>query len=132
MGHNNYGVNQAEDIKGLISCEIYALIDDSLATVDVLWNFYKINIDESILKMDKLSSVPIAIKYPAVSKVNINPVNYPAVLKQKFNLAATGDTYINMENYNKGYVWINGRNLGRYWSRGPQYRLYCPGVWLKR
>lgn len=26
----------------------------------------------------------------------------------------------------KGYVWINGFCLGRYWNRGPQRRLYLP------
>jgi beta-galactosidase len=36
-----------------------------------------------------------------------------------------------MEKYGKGYVWVNGRNLGRYWNVGPQQRLFCPGCWLK-
>lgn len=31
----------------------------------------------------------------------------------------------------KGYIWVNGRNLGRYWKKGPQTRVFCPGVWLK-
>ena len=26
----------------------------------------------------------------------------------------------------KGYVWVNGFCLGRYWNRGPQQRLYLP------
>ena len=34
--------------------------------------------------------------------------------------------------YKKGYVWVNGHNLGRYWDVGPQKRLFCPGVWLKK
>jgi beta-galactosidase len=29
-------------------------------------------------------------------------------------------------------VWINGHNLGRYWEVGPQTKLFCPGVWLKK
>lgn len=36
-----------------------------------------------------------------------------------------------MEHYGKGYVWINGNNLGRYWQAGPQLRLFCPGAWMK-
>jgi len=28
-------------------------------------------------------------------------------------------------------VWINGHNLGRYWSIGPQQTLYVPAEWLK-
>jgi len=45
------------------------------------------------------------------------------------NLSA--DTFIDVSNYIKGIVWINGHNLGRYWNIGPQKRLYCPASWLK-
>jgi beta-galactosidase len=37
-----------------------------------------------------------------------------------------------MSNWTKGVVWVNGHNLGRYWSIGPQRRLYCPAPWLVR
>ncbi len=49
-----------------------------------------------------------------------------------FDLSATGDTYFDMSNYSKGMVYVNGHNLGRYWSIGPQQRLYCPASWLKK
>jgi beta-galactosidase GanA len=39
---------------------------------------------------------------------------------------------MDMSNYKKGYVWVNGHNLGRYWEIGPQKRLYCPAGWLKK
>lgn len=52
--------------------------------------------------------------------------------KGSFDLPETGDTYLDMSNWKKGIVWVNGRNLGRYWEKGPQKRLYCPGVWLKK
>lgn len=32
----------------------------------------------------------------------------------------------------KGVVFINGLNLGRYWSIGPQQALYLPGAFLNR
>ena len=33
----------------------------------------------------------------------------------------------------KGVVFINGKNIGRYWPRnGPQMTLYVPGVWLNK
>jgi hypothetical protein len=41
------------------------------------------------------------------------------------------DTYIDVSNYTKGIVWINGHNLGHYWNIGPQKRLYCPYIWLR-
>jgi beta-galactosidase len=48
-----------------------------------------------------------------------------------FVISSVGDTYLDMSSYKKGYLWVNGYLLGRYWDRGPQRRLYCPGVWLK-
>jgi beta-galactosidase len=41
------------------------------------------------------------------------------------------DTFIDVSNYTKGIVWVNGHNLGRYWNIGPQKRLYCPSPWLR-
>ena len=32
-----------------------------------------------------------------------------------------------MHSFNKGIVFINGFNLGRYWHIGPQQTLYVPG-----
>jgi beta-galactosidase len=52
--------------------------------------------------------------------------------KASFNLDKTGDTYIDMSAYQKGIVWVNGRNLGRYWQIGPQQRLFCPATWLRK
>lgn len=49
-----------------------------------------------------------------------------------FDLPATGDTYIDVSGYKKGFVWVNGHNLGRFWEIGPQTRLYCPAPWLKK
>lgn len=41
------------------------------------------------------------------------------------------DTFLDMKDWAKGYVWVNGNLLGRYWNVGPQERLYCPGEFLK-
>jgi beta-galactosidase len=48
-----------------------------------------------------------------------------------FTLDRPADTFIDTTGYGKGVVWVNGHNLGRYWSVGPQARLYCPAPWLK-
>lgn len=52
--------------------------------------------------------------------------------KGSFSLNETGDTYIDMSNYKKGIVYVNGHNLGRYWNTGPQFHLFCPATWLKK
>ncbi len=56
----------------------------------------------------------------------------PVLKSGSFSLPAVGDTYLDMSNWGKGVVWINGHNLGRYWSIGPQQTLYVPVEWLKQ
>ena len=51
--------------------------------------------------------------------------------KGSFQLNQVADTFLDMSGYRKGYVWVNGHNLGRYWDIGPQKRLYCPAPWLR-
>lgn len=48
-----------------------------------------------------------------------------------FEVEKPADTFIDTTGYRKGVVWVNGRNLGRYWDIGPQKRLYCPASWLR-
>jgi len=49
-----------------------------------------------------------------------------------FNLKKVGDTFLNMEAFGKGQVYINGYAIGRFWNIGPQQTLYVPGCWLKK
>ena len=49
-----------------------------------------------------------------------------------FNLAKTGDTFLNFEAFGKGQVYVNGHPMGRIWHIGPQQTLYVPGCWLKK
>jgi len=48
-----------------------------------------------------------------------------------FELETAADTFIDVSAYVKGFVWVNGHNLGRYWNIGPQKRLFCPAPWLR-
>lgn len=48
------------------------------------------------------------------------------------NIRKVGDTFINMESFGKGLVYVNGHALGRFWNIGPQQTLYLPGCWLKK
>ncbi len=49
-----------------------------------------------------------------------------------FNLTKTGDTFLNLENWGKGQVYVNGHAIGRHWYIGPQQTLYLPGCWLQK
>lgn len=55
----------------------------------------------------------------------------PAFFKTTLPIESPGDVYIDMTAWSKGYLWINGQLLGRYWNIGPQQRLFCPGPWLR-
>jgi beta-galactosidase len=55
----------------------------------------------------------------------------PVMKMGEFSLREVNDTYLDMRKWGKGVVWINGHNLGRYWSIGPQQTIYVPAEWLK-
>jgi beta-galactosidase GanA len=62
----------------------------------------------------------------------IEPGRRGIFFKGSIDLDQTADTFFDMTGFRKGMVWINGRNLGRYWEIGPQKRLYCPAPWLQK
>ncbi|MFS0865809.1 beta-galactosidase family protein [Microbacterium sp. 179-B 1A2 NHS] len=51
----------------------------------------------------------------------------PIGLRGSFDLAASADLFLDTRGWGKGYAWVNGFFLGRYWRRGPQRTLYVPG-----
>lgn len=72
--------------------------------------------------------------YEFVSNKNYqsgNAVDGPAYYRAKFHLDKTGDTFLDMQTWGKGMVWVNGHAMGRFWEIGPQQTLYMPGCWLK-
>lgn len=58
-------------------------------------------------------------------------INTPAFYQFKFKIDETGDTFIDMRGWGKGVVFVNNKNIGRFWEIGPQARLYIPGPLLK-
>ena len=51
--------------------------------------------------------------------------------KGTFKANSQADCFVHLDGFEKGYVWVNGFNLGRYWKVGPQKSLYLPGCLLK-
>ena len=82
------------------------------------WDVYNLHFDSEYIQSLKLSK--------------ISPDRRGFFYKGFFVLNETADTFIDMSNYKKGIVYVNGNNLGRYWEIGPQKRLYCPAPWLKK
>lgn len=111
MGRINYGANLVNSSKGIISPVII-----NGQTITGNWDSYK-------LPMDVAPNLSTA--------KNTATVGRPAIYQGSFTLTKTGDTFLNMSDFGKGIVFVNGINLGRYWSVGPQQTLYLPGCWLK-
>lgn len=82
------------------------------------WEIFTLPFDETYLKNLKFS--PSNVTKPGM------------FFKGEFDLSEVGDTYIDVSKWEKGVVWVNGHNLGRYWNIGPQFQLFCPAPWLKK
>ncbi len=59
------------------------------------------------------------------------PAKGPAFYRGTFEMTTPGYSFLDMRGWGKGYVWVNGHNLGHYWSVGPQHAVFVPGAWLK-
>jgi len=49
-----------------------------------------------------------------------------------FQIKTAQDSFLDTSGFFKGFVWINGRPLGRIWSIGPQKTLYLPKPWIHK
>ena len=126
MGRINFG-RAIKDFKGLVG--------DVTLTADV-------DGDELTWNLKDWRMRRIADDYQTARRAMTTPHNDVALAsntpsaigyyKATFKLKKTGDTFLNMETWGKGQVYVNGHALGRFWSIGPQQKLYCPGCWLKK
>ncbi|MEU0740449.1 beta-galactosidase family protein [Streptomyces sp. NPDC006134] len=51
--------------------------------------------------------------------------------RARLDVTEPQDGYLALPGWTKGYVWVNGFCLGRYWDRGPQRTLYLPWPLLR-
>lgn len=112
MGRINYGAEIVHNKKGIISP---VLINDTEVTGNwemIGWPF---------------STMPVITGH-------LHPAQQgrPALYSGSFEITGIGDTFLDMRAWGKGIVFVNGYNLGRYWSAGPQQTLYLPGTYLKK
>ena len=71
---------------------------------------------ETELKDWQVFNFPVDYAFQTKVKFGTVAVTGPAWFKSTFNLTETGNTYFDMTKWGKGMVWINGFNLGRFWS----------------
>ncbi len=59
-------------------------------------------------------------------------VKSPALFRAELNIEGKpSDTFLKLEKWTKGSVFVNGFNVGRYYNKGPQHTLFIPGPFLK-
>ena len=61
------------------------------------------------------------------------PWNKPTFFRGTLTInSAPADTFVRLDGFKKGFVMVNGHNLGRYYNAaGPQKTLYVPAPFLK-
>ncbi len=110
MGRVNYG-NKIRDRKGIVGVRFGQQYHFD-------WDMYP-------LTMEDLSR----LEYTSAAETDV-----PAFYRGYLEIADTPkDTFIRLDGFTKGFVKINGINIGRYFNTaGPQKTLYVPAPFLKQ
>ncbi|XP_033641124.1 beta-galactosidase-1-like protein 2 [Asterias rubens] len=118
MGRVNYGDILDHERKGILGG---VQVDGKPQTN---WDMFPFEFKKPFLEAVSSSSnwkeFTVDVKRPAL---------YKGVLE--INDKTPKDTFVDMTGWEKGVIFINGFNLGRYWNIGPTTRYYLPGPLLK-
>lgn len=108
MGRTNFGAKMMRK-KGIAG---RCLLNNK---IHFNWNVYP-------LPMENLESVTYSKELPTEKSL---------FCKGCFHVDRIADTFVKLDNFTKGFVVVNGFNIGRYWEIGPQKTLYLPASLLK-
>ncbi|NWX31368.1 BGAL galactosidase, partial [Notiomystis cincta] len=113
MGRISFGANTS-DFKGVLGN--LSLNSRPLSN----WLVYPLAIDTAVQQ-----GWPHAALSQSSSGGRVGPAFYTGTFETP---GVAWDTFVKFPGWSKGLLWINGFNLGRYWSRrGPQQTLFVPG-----
>ncbi|XP_037999109.1 beta-galactosidase-1-like protein isoform X2 [Motacilla alba alba] len=113
MGRISFGANTS-DFKGLLGN--LSLNSRPLSK----WLIYPLAIDTTVQQGWPHAALP-----ESSSGGRVGPAFYTGTFETP---GIAWDTFVKFPGWSKGLLWINGFNLGRYWtSRGPQQTLFVPG-----
>ena len=111
MGRVNYGPMLNWQRKGIDGC------------VFINSRFSQHNWKQYPLPMDNLEQLDYNAGYEE---------GIPAFYRFEFEAEEVGDTFLDFAGWGKGFIVVNGFQLGRFWEEGPQRRLYVPGALLHK
>jgi beta-galactosidase len=112
MGHVNFGADINDDRKGITR------------RVEHGWHILH-HWTTDLHPLDATQLAQVRFNHQAATP------GAPTFFRGRFDVETPADTHLDLSGWGKGYVWINGRCLGRFWSVGPQQTLYLPAPWLR-
>lgn len=122
MGRVNYGYGMY-DTKGINGCIHFRIMNPDGTK---LYNYAAcMGFDTYTLPFKST----VGAKYRPVESVVQDGT--PMLFRGRFRAEPGKDTFVDTKDLGKGLVFVNGFNLGRYWSIGPQRTLYLPGELLR-
>jgi len=80
---------------------------------------------------------PLPFEQDALARASLVSCNRPrsaepTLFTGSFTANETRDTFLDMRGWTKGVAFLNGRNLGRFWTvAGPQRALFVPSSFLR-
>jgi beta-galactosidase len=107
QGRVNYGPRIGEP-KGLVG----SVLLDSVALTN--WS-------TCVIDLDAVPSLWQSVSAEAAATPG------PTAWRATFEADGPVDHFLKTDAWGKGFAWLNGFSLGRYWHRGPQHTLYVPG-----
>ncbi|MCB0752700.1 MAG: beta-galactosidase, partial [Ignavibacteriae bacterium] len=117
MGRINFGP-EVHDRKGLIGEIKFTDVSNNLIQVND-WQIFNLAYQD-----DYLNNI--------IFEETNTKSNMPGIWKGQINIENIGDVFLDVSKWGKGYVWINGNCLGKYWNIGPTQTMYIPAPWLKK
>ena len=90
--------------------------------------YQSIKWNDDILTEFNVSTIPLIPTQ--LSQLSFEPAyvneNIPTLYRGHFEVVLPFDTYVDIQGWTQGIIWVNGYNIGRYWNIGPQRTLYAP------
>ena len=119
MGRVNFGHKLEEQKKG-ISEDI--LINSHC---HYGWEIFNLPLDENQIRL-------LCEKGSWGKETGENPAFFKFDFDADMEDGIYTDCYLDFSGWGKGVAFVNGFNIGRFWEKGPQKRLYIPGPLLHK
>jgi beta-galactosidase len=113
MGHVNFG-KEIHDRKG-----IRGEVKLGAASLTGPWQVHPLKLNAA--QLDSLKWENAGNEVP----------HGPTFWAGSFEVSKPADTFLDLESWGKGVIWINGHCLSRFWNIGPTQTAFLPGAWLK-